>query len=278
MKIMDKNETRDNINYNFLNTIQFTVKFTGMIDLDIQEYIKNVRDYLNEKGYIFMYQTLKYKTIDDDYSNDEGKMQIFKFQSDNNKTIEMCKDEIKIEIDMTRNKTHFGQYIDTISNLINELKKKDYIKLTEIGLKKINTCYFLDDANLSDYFNDNVLSIFDKHSYSSQNRDLFFTDNGIIQYDRSMQVGLITEDNNDFSVKQIILSILASNDHLEYPDENGNERSGKEICKNAIEKLDYLNYEIFNVFYESLTDSFIKKLTSSEFEDKNIRGVRKNDQ
>lgn len=270
--VMDKEKIRNGLKNNFLKTLIFRVDFSGMMDVDVEDFIKVIRPQLINAGYITLQEEYGISdnilNLDNIQTNNET-AKVYVFNSSTGKQIKISKTFIIFEINMEQNKTLFSNYVPLISYTLNELKKLQYVKFYKIGLKKVNVCILLNKKILNNYFKNNVLYRFREDSPITQVADEFLLRGYKVNYNRRFQEGKITDDSGDKPGYQIILVI---DSFLE-----GYEILGEKITITDVsEILKELNNIIFEIYISSLTNKFISELSKDNYFDNNMKGVIKN--
>lgn len=269
---MDKEKIRRGLKNNFLKTLIFRVDFSGMMDVDVEDFIKKIRSQLIEAGYVTFQE--EYGIIDNILNPDNIPMnsetaKVYVFNAPTGKQVKISKTFIIFEINMEKNETLFSNYVPLISYTLDELKKLEYVKFYKIGLKKVNACILLNKEVLNNYFKNNVLYRFKDDSPTTQVADEFNLKGYRVNYNRRFQEGKITDDSGDKPGYQVILVI---DSFLE-----GYEILGEKInIMNVSEILRELNDIIFEIYISSLTNDFINKLSQDNYLDNNMKGVIKN--
>ena len=265
---MDKEKIRNGLKNNFLKTLIFRVDFSGMMDVDVEDFIKVIRPQLINAGYITLQEEYGISdnilNLDNIQTNNET-AKVYVFNSSTGKQIKISKTFIIFEINMEQNKTLFSNYVPLISYTLNELKKLQYVKFYKIGLKKVNVCILLNKKILNNYFKNNVLYRFREDSPITQVADEFLLRGYKVNYNRRFQEGKITDDSGDKPGYQIILVI---DSFLE-----GYEILGEKITITDVsEILKELNNIIFEIYISSLTNKFISELSKDNYFDNNMKG------
>ena len=263
---------------NFLKNLIFRLDFSNMMDKDVEDFIQSIRDVIFDSGYTTLREVYDNNTnVNLDIINPDNikinneLTKVYQFTSTNNKILKISKSYIIFDINMELNETLFSKHLPLISEIINELKKRKYLHYTRVGLRKTNVCLLLDKAKLSDYFNPNVLCLFSEDSTITQIGDEIFQGNYRIHYNRRLQEGTISTNNQEQTAYQIILDIDA------YLQDDSNFSINDEITHNdSTLILTKLNDLIYENYINSLTDDFINKLQKLDFNDECILGVIKN--
>lgn len=275
---MEYKTIRKSLKNNFLKNLIFRLDFSGMMDADVEDFIKSIRDKIHSRGYTTLQEIFENNTNVNLDSFDATNIQInndtvkvYQFISPNNKILKISKSYIIFDINIELNETLFSDYLPLISEIITELKQREYVHYNRIGLRKLNTCIILDKSTLSDYFHQNVLWQFNENSITTQIADEIFQSVYRINYNRRFQEGIINIDKKETPAYQIILDIDAS-----MQDDAENTLNTKVLENNASQILTELNDLIFEVYIKSLTEEYIEKLKDKNFDDNNILGVTKN--
>lgn len=271
---MDKTNIRINLKHNFLKTLIIRVDFSGLMDTDVEDFIKVIRPSLIERKYI---------TFQEEYSNNNENRglnsdnlqasnemaKVYVFNSRMGKEIRLSKTFITFEINIEKNETYFSSYIDLISYVLDELKKIPYIQFFRIGLRKVNVCILLNKKNVNKYFKDAVMCRFRDDSPITHVADEFFIEDYRVNYNRQFQEGKIMENGEEKTGYQIILDVNSFIEDYVMVNEQITKIESKKI-------LTKLNDIVYDIYISSLTDEFITNLSKEVYNENEIRGVMKN--
>ncbi len=261
-----------NLKNNFLKELIFRLDYSGLLDMDVEKKITDLKNNLYNRGYT----TLKEKIEQDisvnvnmfngvDNKTEVKNTTVYEFSSPNNKVFKISKNYIIFDIDISANETTFEHYIDLITSVICKLSEERFVKFHRIGLRKTNICLIKEGTDLKEYINPSILSIFDDDFQEIQNSSKLFKNEFQVQYTASLVKGTITNNDMLEPWNQYLLDIDVF-------------KEAEEFDKSKVDKsyLKIMNSLIFDIYTQSLSDNFIRKLSEEEFKDEDILGVNKN--
>lgn len=261
---MDKDKykvkVRSKLKHTFLKSLTLKVEYGGLIDLDVEYYVKSIRDILYDKKYI---------SLEEIYEDDHNKK--FVFKTENGRIITISKSNIILEINTKINNPMFSKYLPTVINLIKELKKFEFINIKKIGLQKVNTCIIYEKDDISKFFTEKALHLALDDVISLEFNEQAEVDNIYFLYNRTITKGTVRRSEENRTGKdtdtgyQIVLDIEGFMPIQDELDEDNLEECIKKI-----------NNQLYDLFIESLSTEFIKKLSQEEFNDNRMEEVTKN--
>ena len=278
-------DLRKEIKHNFLKQIMFRMDFKGLLENDVENSVSEVRQFLYENGLVDL-NTRTENQMDLQVKIDLNLPEenpfsvrnistdtVYVFKSnDQNEIIEISRTFLTLTVTVDQVYSGFDKYVELLVKFIIALKTKSpFFKVMRIGLRKINLCYVDDLNTLSEYFvtgafnisetlgcmkgltgkASNLLTILEKEPFQ-------------INYVRNLQEGMIVINGDQVRVYQAIIDVDVYCDSI---------RDIEILLKNedsVREMLIQQNTTAFVCYVNSLTESFIKKLTEKEFNDKHI--------
>lgn len=262
----NKKYVRSKLKHTFLKNLTLKVEFDGLIDLDIEYYVKSIRNILYDKKYI---------SLEEICEDDDNKKFIFK--TENGRRVTISKSNIILEINTRINNPMFSKYLLTVVKLIKELKKFEFINIKKIGLQKVNTCIIYEKDDISKFFTEKALHMALDDVISLEFNEQAEVDDIYFLYNRTITKGTVRRSEENSTGKdnkkdkdtrtgyQIILDIEGFMPIEDELDEDNLEKSIKKI-----------NNQLYDLFFESLSTEFIKELSQDEFNDCRIAEVTKN--
>ena len=209
-----------------------------------------------------------------------SKIETYKYRnSDGNVELEVNELYSALNVDVN-NYNDINKYCNIFSEVINGIKEKSvYLKINRIGLRKINDCIIRDKSRFNDYFDKEYffdisnklrLNSIKTEKINTQFVDTFSVEKYMFNYIRIVSGGVLTIGSQNYDVYQAVIDI----DGYSYDRELLNTLLGdtNEISNIILE----LNENLFELYSNSLTQSFKEKLLENEFIDENILGVNKN--
>lgn len=251
---MNKYVVRSQLKNTFLKNVILKVEYDGLIDLDVEFYVKSIGEILYSKGY---------KSLEEIYVDDYNKN--FVFKTDNGRSVTISKLNIILEIDTTKNNAMFSNYLPTVVELIKKLKEFEYINIKKIGLQKINSCIIYNPNDISNFFTEKALHLALDDVISLEFNEQTEFDNIYLLYNRTITKGTVGNFKNRVGY-QILLDIEGFMPIQDVLDEDSLEKSIKKI-----------NDQLYDLYFESLSNEFIEKMSQSEFNDNRIAGMIKNE-
>ena len=281
---------RENIKNNFLRRIILRVDYEGIVD--IKDILKNLESKLpslgfTERNFGFI-NNAEFELNDPEMIESElkipikelSKIETYKYRnSDGNVELEVNELYSALNVDVN-NYNDINKYCNIFSEVINGIKEKRvYLKINRIGLRKINDCIIRDKSRFNDYFDKEYffdisnklrLNSIKTEKINTQFVDTFSVEKYMFNYIRIVSGGVLTIGSQNYDVYQAVIDI----DGYSYDRELLNTLLGdtNEISNIILE----LNENLFELYSNSLTQSFKEKLLENEFIDENILGVNKN--
>lgn len=136
-------DERLNLKNNFLKQLIFRLDYSGLLDMDVEKIISQLKNNLFKRGYTTLKENIEQNVSVDvnmfngiDNKTEVKNTTVYEFSSKNNKVFKISKNYIVFDIDISQNETTFEHYIDLIDCVIKELQKETFIKFHRIGLRK----------------------------------------------------------------------------------------------------------------------------------------------
>lgn len=289
---------KDSINrcdfkYNFLKKVIIRIDYNGILDLDMDYTVRNIKDELYDNGFK-IFQEGFVNQVDFEIKDPElietqmmipvnelKKAKSYNFSSeDMSQSIQITKYFTILNIDFGKYIT-FETYGKLFSIIVKHLKDSNkFLKILRIGLRKINNCILLDIAKLNEYFEEryfeNIIQPFSGESYelnlvNSQRSDSFHIKDKDVNLIRFLSQGILDIDGSEKEAYQVVLDIdvyIRDEQHIVIATDNE---------KVLYDKLIEMNTLLFVMYRQILKEQFIQKLQSETFNDNIILGVEKND-
>lgn len=233
---MEKKEIRKQLKHNFLKNLIYRIDYQGLIDCDVDDYVKSIREKIYDRGYTNLEEV--YMSHDDQENQRE-----FVFKSVNGKELNISKTRMIVEIDTTKNETLFSKYMPLIIYLIKELNKLQYVHIQMIGLRKVNCCIVYNEKDIATFFTNKAIALFSNKTITSHFGEEMVFDDMNVKYNRSVTKGRILKRKKEQEAYQIILDI------------EGTTNIQKKISYQDIQIiLKNINDKIYEFYIDSLTD------------------------
>jgi uncharacterized protein (TIGR04255 family) len=288
----DKIDRRD-FKYNFLKKVIIRIDYNGILDLDMDYTVRNIKDELYDQGFK-IFQEGFINQVDFEIKDPElietqmmipinelKKAKSYNFSSeDMSQSIQITKYFAILNIDFGKYIT-FETYGKLFSIIVKHLKDSNkFLKILRIGLRKINNCILLDISKLNEYFEEryfeNIIQPFIGENYelnlvNSQRSDSFHITDNDVNLIRFLSQGILDIDGSEKEAYQLVLDIdvyIRDEQHIAIVTDNE---------KVLYDKLIEMNTLLFFVYTQMLKEQFIQKLQSETFSDNIVLGVEKND-
>lgn len=278
---------RNELKHNFLKRIFFRVDYIGILDDDIQKIVTTLRNNIFKNGFTSFQQTYENQmnlefNIDlssqdvDAKRNDLERLNFYTFFNEKGESISLTKNYFFLNVDVNDESHTFDKYVDILGEIIDCYNKiSNYSKPVQIGIQKINVCYFRDLSKLNNYFSniafnhEEIMRIYKEYNCSHNTLLTELTkDFYIINYNRYVQEGQMTGTNGDSFVSyQVVLDCIV---HCDNVNEIQKALSDRISCANFVKKLNDIE---FNLYINSLADKFIELLKGDTFYNNEIEGV-----
>lgn len=290
---MKKNVTRKDFKYNFLKKIIIRFDYNGMLDLDLDKSINNLKKILHEAEFVNLRETY-INEVDFDLKDPERietqlsipinelrKNKAFVFTNkEESKTLQITKFFTLMSID-TEEYVSFeklGKLFSKIMEVI--IESNEFIKILRLGLRKINNCILLDVSKLNNYFEEKYFNNILKGLYTddlqasllnSQSVDSFYIEDRDVNLVRYLSQGILNKNGKQMDAYQVVLDIDVYNKNIDFLEGIINDD------KNIYDEIININDVLFKLYVQMLKDEFIVELQESGV-DKNIMlGVESND-
>lgn len=288
----DKINRRD-FKYNFLKKVIIRIDYNGILDLDMDYTVRNIKDELYDNGFK-IFQEGFINQVDFEIKDPElietqmmipvnelKKAKSYNFSSeDMSQSIQITKYFTILSIDFGKYIT-FETYGKLFSIIVKHLKDSNkFLKILRVGLRKINNCILLDISKLNEYFEEryfeNITQPFIGENYelnlvNSQRSDSFHIKDKDVNLIRFLSQGILDIDGSEKEAYQLVLDIdvyIRDEQHIVIATDNE---------KVLYDKLIEMNTLLFFMYTQILKGQFIQKLQSETFDDNIILGVEKND-
>lgn len=280
--VMKKNVKRENLKNNFLNNIIVRFDYVGVAESELDSIIASIKLIFRANGYD-KFKEENLTELDFQFEDPENIDEIngLPVKEIRKKKAYVFFDEergIKCKVStqfafvsvQSQNYIPFSEYSKTLIDVMKMLESKvDFLDFTRFGIRKINKCIISDVEQLYQYFEKEFLPIYGlEHGVVPkllECKNCFTEENFNINY-----MGTLVE--GEYKAKrayQVILDFdiyLAESDYIKgIFSENGNKN------------IEEMNERLFELYKETLTNEFIKKLEEENFVDQNIIGVEKNE-
>lgn len=290
---MKKDIKRNDFKYNFLKKIIIRIDYTGILELELEQTIMELKRFLHGAGFVNFKESY-INEVEFDLKDPEQietqlalpiselrKNKAFNFATkDMSQTLKVTKffTTLSIESDRYVSFETFGNIFSKVIEIINN--NNEFIRILRLGLRKINNCILLDISKLNEYFEekyfDNIANGLDADEIEinmlrSEKTDSFYVDDKNVNLTRFLLLGLLDRDGEEKDAYQVILDIDVYEN-----DEELLERITKDY-KNVYNKLTSINDLSFKLYIQMLKDEFISQLKANGVDEDIILGVEKND-
>ena len=162
----------------------------------------------------------------------------------------------------------FSEYSKTIMNVMTTLKKEvDFLSCTRFGIRKVNQCIIRNINSINEYFDKKFFRIYGLDNGNIpklfENKDCFVAG----KYNVNLMRMAIMGEYDDEVAYQIVLD----SDIYITKSEDINE------LFNGDTEITTMNEELFSLYKEALTETFIEKLGKEDYRDSNIIGIEHNE-
>lgn len=279
---MKSNINREDIKYNFLKNIIIRFDFQGMDERELDSVISEVGVYLKkeENGYISknieISKEMDFDIDDPEQIEREGllaksvrEQNVYVFQNrDPQVTLKISTTFALISIDKTKY-VNCLQYCETLTFIMKIIMKKiPYFSCARFGLRKINQCILLDISKLNDYFEKSHYQIYvlgNEHHCKikvAERTDHLFIDDYNLNLTREILQGELYGEEAYRINLDADLYLLG-------------DKEVKEVIQNNI-CIKRMNEILFNIYKDTITESFLQQLIDGSFDSDLIKGVMKN--
>ena len=274
---MKKKETikRKELKSSFLRQTIIRIDYDYMFDDYINEVMKNMDEYLGEKGYFIenkfisefglkvdfdkINSDLNASILDNiDVESDKREKYSSFINNDKQIKIDITKEYSAITIDYKEH-IYFEELNEIFDKIVEELKKvRANLQIRRIGLRKNNVYMMKDLSNIESFFEKNIFNFasdnLESYKFFGKNSVDFFSYKGYkVNQTANITQGYIQSSENDELVYQLILDIDVYNDILT-----------SEVM------LEDMNDRLFEIYKNSLKEEFLNKLLSKNFKDGRI--------
>lgn len=276
---------RKDFKCNILQKILLKLEYKGVIDLD--KSISKISEKIGEYFTTVDEGTLKKMNYDLDSlikrdfrisSDDVEKSKCYRFFNEETKDMLLI-NKYFIDFDVNCNKyQRFDYYSGIFADTVMSLKETNkFFRPIKLSHRKINSCILLDINRLYDYFEKSYYYNHTLEKSISKESNIIFdkseklnsfkikdTDINLINF---IEKGYIQENDKEIEAYRIVLDIegYINDDILTYEQKNEYEK-----------RLFRINDNIFNIFKEVLTYSFLEQLKEAKGDYSIIQGVKYN--
>lgn len=290
---MDLKTERQDLKNNFLKKVIIRIDYTGILDLDLEETVKELKDILFNAGFKVFQQgyinEVNFEIRDPEKIETQLSIPINELKK--NKNYIFINNDLHQSIQITKFfafiDVNFGKYINfenyakVFSQLVRVIKEKNkFIRILRIGLRKINNCILFDISKLGQYFNEKYFSnvpydlVYKESNINltnSQKLDTFTIKDMNVNLVRYIVQGMLQKESRQETGYQVVLDI-----DVYLRDETCFENI-LDSQENLYDKLVSMNTLLFFLYLQMLKENFIQNLKSTDFNDKDILGVVNND-
>ena len=270
--------SRDSLKYNFLKRIIVRLDFQGVLDIEMDSVLADVKNLLKEAGFNKYHEKMSHEidieireddnTIDQLPIRERISYKVYSFIDDNRGIVlDISRSFVCVNIASTKY-IPFDEYINYIVDIGNIYKEKiNFLRMNRFGIRKINQCIVKDINRINDLFQDSYYSC--KKTFSDENIDEI-TRRQLSSKDKYRMI--VTSNIQRGSLKdQPTYSIILDSD-IFAEDEIIND------LMNNPNEFSAMNDILFQMYLSVLTDSFIAQLQNEDsiFDD-GIIGVMENE-
>lgn len=290
---MKGNVRRSDLKYNFLKKVIIRLDYTGVLDSDLEETVKNIKDFLFSCGFVNLKEGY-INEIDFDIKDPElietqlaipinelKKNKSYIFSTENSQqTVQITKFYALISVDFEKY-IKFEVFQEIFSKMVKIIKENNkFLRMLRLGLRKINSCILLDLMRLNDYFDEkyfnNIVKYlnfdgFNINIMNSRTIDSFTINNRNVNYIRYITQGVLNNNDEQKEAYQVVLDIdvyIRDKDRLKMIFDNE---------ENLNTELVNINTLLFELYIHALKDDFIQQLIHTGVDENIILGVTKND-
>ncbi len=267
--------TRKDLKKDFLKQSIIRIDYDYMFDEYIEETMKKIDDFLGDKGYTIKNNFMSKfgLKVDIDKLNDDVNtniMDTINVESDKReKFFSFVNENKNIRIDITREYSaitveyvehiHFDEIYDIFNEIVKELRNaRRNLQIKRLGLRKINIFMMKDISKINNFFEENTFNYSDKNLSSYQ----FIGKNSLVNYKcgdylvnqiANIAQGYLQTDDSSQLLYQLVLDFDIYIENL----------TNQEILKDMNDKL-------FEIYKNSLTESFLNELLIENFNNEEI--------
>jgi len=290
---MKGNVRRSDLKYNFLKKVIIRLDYTGVLDSDLEETVKNIKDFLFSCGFVNLKEGY-INEIDFDIKDPElietqlaipinelKKNKSYIFSTENSQqTVQITKFYALISVDFEKY-IKFEVFQEIFSKMVKIIKENNkFLRMLRLGLRKINSCILLDLMRLNDYFDEKYFNNivknlnfdgFNINIMNSRTIDSFTINNRNVNYIRYITQGVLNNNDEQKEAYQVVLDIdvyIRDKDRLKMIFDNE---------ENLNTELVNINTLLFELYIHALKDDFIQQLIHTGVDENIILGVTKND-
>lgn len=290
---MKGNVRRSDLKYNFLKKVIIRLDYTGVLDSDLEETVKNIKDFLFSCGFVNLKEGY-INEIDFDIKDPElietqlaipinelKKNKSYIFSTENSQqTVQITKFYALISVDFEKY-IKFEVFQEIFSKMVKIIKENNkFLRMLRLGLRKINSCILLDLMRLNDYFDEKYFNNivknlnfdgFNINIMNSRTIDSFTINNRNVNYIRYITQGVLNNNDEPKEAYQVVLDIdvyIRDKDRLKMIFDNE---------ENLNTELVNINTLLFELYIHALKDDFIQQLIHTGVDENIILGVTKND-
>ena len=266
---------RNDLKSDFLKQTIVRIDYDYMFEDYVEKTMKNIDSFLGDKGYTiknnFMSQ-FGLKVDFDKLNNDINANLIDNINVESDKRekfISFINEDKHIKIDITREYSaitveykehiHFDEILEIFNKIVEELhNSRNNLQIKRLGLRKINVYMMENLDKINDYFENNIFTFSSSNlpSYKFVGKNSF--DNYIYNGYTVNQIANIAQGYLQTNEGPKLLNQLALDFDI-YVENPASEVSLKDM-----------NDKLFEIYKNSLTESFLNELLSENFESKEI--------
>ena len=252
-----ENVTRESLKRNIMKKVVFDIEYNTT--LDIKKYIEEKRDFFYK--FFKEYSSGDEKEIKIEIGNQNkilennviGTVHSFrKFKNETNVQMTITKNNISFEINPENNYKKINDYIETIDEILKEMKSSDsFLNISKITLKKSSYEIY---QNLEELFKDFEKSIIcgsnDKYKRKLiREIETIEYKTFLIYYNRGIESGIVQKNGEQYEAFRGYLDItgILDKDKLE------------ELREEIRDILYNLNDALFDIFKDSVTEDFLNR-------------------
>lgn len=271
--------SRECLHHNFLKSIILRLDFQGVLDLEMEKLLLEIKSYLKSKGFTRYEEKLanqiKIAVSDFGIETDLGSSNIRRPQkvySFSNETkgygLDISSGFVCLNINSVKY-IPFEEYSEYLTSIAAIYKKSiDFFTVKRFGIRKINECLFERKEDINEYFSGLYFSYFnyfeEVNTLLSNRHNSFSKGKYRINLDCNIQQG----KSNSKTLYKVLFDIDAYLD---------NSVSIEETIYSA-EELRIMNDLMFEIYIDALTQNFLDKLKSEgDFDVKGLIGVERNE-
>ena len=276
---MENNVKRENLKNNFLKNIIVRFDYTGVAEVELDNIISEVKPIFKGDGYNrleeeyltemdFQLQDPESMEIDGLPIKEISKKRAYVFINDE-KGIE-CKLSTQFALVLIQNQKYipFFEYSKTLMCVMTKFREEvEFLNFTRFGIRKVNQCIIKDISSLNKYFDTKFFQIYglEKGNIPKlfEAKDCFADEKYNVNLTRMVIMG---EYENEAAYQVVLDSDIYIT----------KTEAINELFKGDTE-ITAMNENLFVLYKEALTETFIEELGKEDYSDSNIIGVECNE-